>query len=425
MIFRRVLPLLPVLAIFAIGQSCKDVTDPIDPLHPQFAKGGVPGKPPPSGEPELWEFWVEDAGDQACPQKIHMVVKGTFIRLGKGVNHDHFFNAVRDDDPPVETHFEFAFGGQKTPETVFADIEGATYGHADVCFNGRRREYTDESGEVVNWDDFFDYPATWVEGTGGADPFAISPSAVTEETSNSVSAKRFEPLGVFVDGAIVPVGPGEDPRTGITVESIWPDAEHLGAFSDVRSFVIHQGALAPGQISVRELSISNVSCNLTTSRVGKGKDKTTVTSASVSGDVILGYEGSGVYNQYYWGEGHFWVRPADLPDSEGFLSERVHLPQAESSSFSVSRDFGTEFTEGQSVIVEFVVDFLHPVSGVEDWPTPNSRELYDWVYDPGQNDVFTTSGLGGGDWLTSGPSRALDDGKFPVAHSNAVPIVCQ
>ncbi len=204
MTLRRLSILLPALAIALLSQSCKDTSDLLSPVEPQFAKGGNPGKPgdgdPPAEvvDPVLKEFWVyQDLG--ACPDgsMIHVVVEGTFQSLGVGFTHDHFFNGVRDDDPPYETHYEFGFGGGEDPPTEFN--EDGTQGHIDVCWTGEMTvDY--ENGEIVNTSFFSDYPATSVGGTG-ADPFVIGVSAFIGQDGRYFHSKSFRIEGVVEDGA--------------------------------------------------------------------------------------------------------------------------------------------------------------------------------------------------------------------------------
>jgi hypothetical protein len=108
-------------------------------------------------------------------------------------------------------------------------------------------------------------------------------------------------------------------------------------------------------------------------------------------------------NDYLWWEGHYIT-------STGIVSRRVSsmIP----GTFSVSVTMPSEWDGTGDV--EFVVDYLIP-----------TYNTWDYVYDPGGNDVLTTAGFFGDLW--AGPRTGLADGMaFPVVHSNtAENVVCQ
>jgi len=81
----------------------------------------------------------------------------------------------------------------------------------------------------------------------------------------------------------------------------------------------------------------------------------------------------------------------------------------------------------QTVWVEFVADFLNASMGDADlWPGSHFSEVYDWVYDPWQNTVYTTSGFEGEEWDADFEiSSVFGVPNFPVAHSNAVEVTCK
>lgn len=397
------------LLIALLAVACHDATDIAGPSEPQFAKGGKTT----GAEPKLEEFWVYSEGEdpEDCKQKIHIVVSGTFIRIGKNINHDHFFNGVRDDDPPVETHFEFGFGGPITPTPPdFATYpDGTNVGHADVCFDGVRSVDTDDMGnELISH--FRDYPATSVGGSG-ADPFAISPGVVTRQTKNSTSFRVFRPRGVVVGGETLT-------RDEPTVTSSWDGV----AYQNVTSYAVHQGNPARGDLFFEYLSIADVSCSIGTSQVGRGKNKTTVTTTTISANVTVDYGADLPFNQNFWGEGHLRLVTEDTP--EGLISGRIRTPQTD-GTFSASMEFEGDWS-GQEVIVEFIADFLHATSGDHDIWDYHYSELYDFVYNPGRNWMRTTAGIGGPEWdKLFNVSKYLDDGLFPVAYSGSLGIVCQ
>jgi hypothetical protein len=196
-------------------------------------------------------------------------------------------------------------------------------------------------------------------------------------------------------------------------------------FQDVSSYAVMRGASpAAGQLFFTELSIANPSCNVTTKVEGRGQNKVTVASASVSAQVSIGYGATGIYNQHFWGEGHFLL--TDVLSGESFVSSRVLTPQTD-ATFYLSREMDVGGTpDGREVLVEFVADYLHPMSGIDPWPGADPDERDDWVYDPAWNRIFTSAGFRGGAWdPVANVSKALDDGNFPVAHSNAVLLTCR
>jgi hypothetical protein len=389
------------LLVALLAVACHDATDLAGPSEPQFKKGGKPSAP----DPKLEEFWVYSITG-GCDQMIHIVVSGAFLRIGKNIIHDHFFNGVRDDDPPVETHFEYGFSGPITPPTEF-NSDG-TVGHADVCFDGVRSVDMDADGNRTLESRFVDYPATSVGGTG-ADPFAISPGVVTRQTKSITSVRIFRPRGVVVDGDALA-------RDETEVTSSW----HGAVFEDVSSYAVYQGEAARGDLFYDGLSIGDVSCSVGTSQIGRGKNKTTVTTTTISANVTVDYGADAEFNQHFWGEGHFRLV---TDDTDGLISGRIMTPQT-GGTFSASTDFDGDWS-GQTVEVEFIADFLQATSGIEEWPGHYS-EIYDFVYNPGRNSVsvLTTAGIGGDVWSVGNVSTTLDDGLFPVVYSGSVTVEC-
>lgn len=398
--------------------ACHDATDLIGPEDALLAKGGKPGAPT-EAEPKLEEFWVYSVPG-VCEQMIHIVASGDFIRIGKNINHDHFFNAVRDDDPPVETHFEYAFGGPSSGETQFK--EDGTIGHVDVCFDGVRSVERDADGNVEHVAEFVDYPSTSVDGTG-VDPFAISPGVVTYQTSTTTGVRVFRPMGVVVGGdELTTTGP-------VNVTSAWHDD---APFASVRSYALHQGANPWGYIYYDALSMSDLSCSIATEKVRIDKVKTTVTTTTISANVTVGYAASGPNAELiedFWGEGHFMVITDEDPDDDvppdTTVSRRIMTP-ANDGTFSASIDVEGDWS-GKTVLVNFFVDFLHTTGVGEDWPG-HYAEVGNYVYDPGLNSNPTFAGIGGELWDgVNNVSKALGDGLFPVTYANteAVPFTCQ
>ncbi|MEJ2238902.1 MAG: hypothetical protein P8X82_11445 [Gemmatimonadales bacterium] len=384
------------MLIASLAVACHDATNPTGPTEPQFAKGGKASDP----DPKLEEFWVYST--DGCDQMIHIVVSGTFLSIGKDIIHDHFFNGVRD----LETHFEFGFGGPITPPTEF-NADG-TIGHADVCFDGIRSVDRDADGNRTFTSRFVDYPATSVDGTG-ADPFAISPGVILSQTKGSTSFRTFRPRGVVANRDTLS-------RNEPEVTSSW----HQTDFQDVSSYAVYQGAPASGDLFYNGLSMGDASCSVATSQVGRGKNKTTVTTTTVSANVTVDYGADAEYNQHFWSEGHFRLVTDDTPD--GVISRRIMMPQTD-GTFSASADFDGDWS-GQTVVVDFIADFLNATSGTEEWPGHYS-EIYDFVYNPGQNSMSTTAGIGGLPWdVEDNVSKELDDGLFPVVYAGSVAVEC-
>ncbi|MCG6955357.1 MAG: hypothetical protein LJF04_05125 [Gemmatimonadetes bacterium] len=390
------------LGLLVAAASCGERNSPVTPPDPQMAKGGGHTKPSPSTEPELQEFWVYTTGDDQC---VHIVMSGTFQKMGVLPAYDYFFNGLVDQDE----HFEVNSWTFQAPGDVeYRDIERQTLGHRDICYHGER-EITFDGSEYSRVH-FKDFPTTDFDGSGG-DPIAFILGAVIESTDGTQSQRLFTPHGVVVGGNTLE-------RTGMNVTSVW---YHDGngtedTFDNVSSFAISHGASSTENLHVDQLSIDNVSCAMTTTTVGSGKDKRRVAVAGfdLDGTLRFGADAPGAYD---WAETHVLVFP-EVDGQKGsepiFVSSRKTFNDTKGVAFTAP--FSTSYQAdlaGQAVYVELAVDYLFGMNS-------------DYVYDPGQNLVVTTAGFGygtnGNAWSVS---TALDDGKFPVAHSNAVRVVCR
>ena len=82
------------------------------------------------------------------------------------------------------------------------------------------------------------------------------------------------------------------------------------------------------------------------------------------------------------------------------------------------------WTGGQ---VSFIIDYV--VSSAATGPTgptapADHLTFSNYVYDPFSNTVPTTAGFSDYAWTEYGPSSVVNDGKFPVARSEAISIDC-
>jgi hypothetical protein len=395
MLGKRSALVVVALGLLVATGSCRERSNPISPPEPQMAKGGKPTGPAASTEPDLQEFWVYTTDDEQC---VHIVMSGTYASLGFNPAYDYFFNGWQD----VDDHYEVYQTGFPGGDIQYREVDGVALGHTDICYHGERQYTTD--GPVY----FKDFPTTDVDGSGG-DPIALVPVAVIESTDRTQSFRQFRPRGVVVGGQV-------ERRTESDVASIW----HDGAFPEVRSFAISHGEEATKRLFVGALSIDNVTCTATTATTGSGRNKQRVAIAKVDLGAELGISADpGVE---YWVETHVLVFP-EVDGHQGsepiFVSPRKTFNDATGSSLTTtsSASFQTDLA-GQAVYVELAVDYL--------WGFDS-----DYVYDPRQNAVpHTTAGFGygtdGNAWNAStNASTTLDDGKFPVAHSDAVRVVCQ
>jgi hypothetical protein len=414
MLGKRFPTIFLALGLPFLGLSCQDSADPLSPVEPQMAKPVKQPKPPQDADPVMQEFWVytTDTGEQC----IHFVVSGTVTGMGVNVLYDHFFNGYQD----LHDHYEWYFiGGPPRADTESRDHETlGTIHHEDVCFNGERNS----SSEPFKY--FMDHPSTSIrigegtqfdpisqmDGVAGYDPIALAPAA----TMGDDGVKFFHPRGVVVGG---------DTLAALGVQNVTSIWDHDGdetpeSYPNVRSFAIWKGDNAPGNIFVEDVSILTASCTL---EYGKGKDKNTVLGATVTMDVNFVYGaqsadgGTHVPDPLdFWAQGRIRTFHAGAPDGE--LSPEYLTAPGHSGTRSYSWTLDLQDVQ-EDLEVEFALDYLF-ASG--------SEEGYDWVYDPGQNTMFTSAGYEGDAWDPVGNvSTELYDQKFPVAHSNRTGVVCR
>ena len=388
------------------GCSVDTVMEPN--VEAQFAKGGVKGKP--GGDeggggtlPVLEEYWVYSELDgDVLVDYVHMVVKGGDADfIGKSVVYDHFFNGWKDDDPPVDQHYEFYFGGAPTPPAVSLGPEHPDLIHTDLPFHGERRVVDGVAYPYPN------YYTTDVDGFG-ADPFAFKVAALKD---GSVLA-QWVPLGVIMNE--VTMGP-----IAVDLKGAGHDMEH----ALVRSYATWLGDPPTGEIWVEALKLeSNVRCS---TGGGKGKKATSGGSAVVTGtiDVTFGrFPPVDVVPEnpeweYVWWEGHFY----DV--NTGALSARAVPASQDGGRWSFSLEMPSEWTGGE---IAFVVDYLYPSASPSDTdPVRNSEIFANYAYNPDKNGVPTTAGHLGGLWSNSNLSTTVGDERHPLALSPSFPVVCK
>lgn len=378
----------------ALLVGCAPDTPTEPEVAPQFAKGGKKPVGGGGGEATLDEYWVYRGTDGI--DRVHMVVSNADA-ITKSVAHDFFFDGVLDDDAPYDQHYEWNYSGQATPApTILPDGRA----HVDLIFDGAR--LPDDPYPYV------DFLTTSVGGSG-ADPFVFL-----------VRARR----GSNLVGWWVPAGVIQGGQTlGVEESGSFLGAGHDSAVQDVRSYATYQGAEAGGQIwfTTLDLDPTSVQCSTRTVREGKGKNATTSVQTTVSGTVTVAFGRDPDIvpvqavpgEDYVWWEGHF----AD--GASGTLSTRQ--TQGTGGTYTVSATMPTGWTGGH---VEFITDLL-VVATAPDPTDPNPGIYGNYVYNPERNGVLTTAGPNGGAWSNAAPSTSVGDGRFPVAHSNGVDVVCR
>jgi len=392
MFVKRLSFVLVTAAISFVTLTCRDQGQVASPVEPQFAKP-VPVEPV---EPKLEEFWVHEHDDCAGGM-IHVVVSGDFLRIETNVSHDYWFNGILDRRPYGEDHWEMAERGPAQPETVWN--EERTLGHIDVCFNGERIDYVygDGSGGLEY---FLDSPATSVGGTG-ADPFAFAVWVVTAE-------KKFEPaVGKYFRPAGVIVGGETGEQEVQTVTSAWPGGE----FDNVRSYAVFQPETAQNFLYFDALEL-DATCQVVTIP-GRNKKTPSVTTTTITAVATFGFGSTGESwppDGYLRTESHLRVSQDDGQlFFSGPLTNTLLGDQAQ-----VTYTWTTDGALGGDVQVELLADFLAPSLDYRD----------QFVYDPGRNTVTSTAGFDGDPWGAGNLSTTINDGKFPVAHSNPVTVTC-
>lgn len=362
--------------------SCESPVPP-EPADALSAKGGVKG---PGGggddggttEPEVTveEYWITT--DAAGLSTIHMAGTGPVRWAGVGVAHDHFFNGARDDDPPVDAHYEYYLQPFIEEGKLKEWDEAAGTWHFDFPWAGRVKSSSFPDGAPYR-----DFPATSI-ASGGADPFVFHYQLLDE---NQAFLQNFRPLGV-VEG-------GND--TGEAERTVAGSAYHTVP-SDVRSFAVHQGPAPDGVAFVSQLDLTAATCSRRPLAGGKGK-KTGEAVREVTLDFSLAVDFDPAP-----GPGSFWMELHAFDRSSAALSPRS---SGSGSTGDGSRTF--VFPDGPSDMdVELHLDFLLPTGGD-----------YGYAYDPGRNTNtgFTTTG--------SWPSTAPYDGLHPVASSASVAVTCK
>jgi hypothetical protein len=397
MFAKRLSFLLVTVAISFVTLTCKDQGQIASPVEPQFAK---PIKPVPVEpvEPKLVEFWVHEHAD--CEGgMIHVAVSGDFLRIETNVSHDYWFNGILDRRPYAEDHWEMAERGPAQPPTEWN--EDRTLGHIDVCFKGERIDYVygDGSGGTEY---FVDSPATSVGGTG-ADPFAFAVWVVTSE-------KQFEPaVGTYFRPEGVIVGGVTGEQEGESVTSAWHDGE---SFADVRSYAVFQPETAKNFLYFDALEL-DATCQVVTIP-GRNKKTPSVTTTTITAVATFGFGSTGEEwpsDGYLRTESHLRVsQGGNVKFFSGPLTNPLLLNQAQ-----VNYTWTTDVALEGDFEVKLLTDFLAPAQDYRD----------QFVYDPGENTVSTTAGFDGGDWnATDNLSTTINDGNFPVAHSNVVTVTC-
>ncbi len=356
------------------------------PTGPQFAKGGGKGKP--GAEPTLQEYWVIPSPEFG--NLIHVAGDGSVDAVNPGVVFDHFFNGIRDDDPPSDAHYEYFYAGP--PATVVEQFADGTW-HVDIPWNGDRGQ---NAGLYRN------SPVTDVHGSG-ADPFAFRLRFDLDGDRVGVEY----PQGVTVGGVA-----GEPSAT--VVSEIFP--EH--GTQVVRSYATFLGATSQGTASIAALTMTSPQCTLETTTTGKGKpsERVTVTVRAITATVGINLALAGPVeippdnvSSIVWIEFHY--RDA----TTGAITSRQTVTLAgESTSMTVYGDLPA----GESFPLEFVIDYVYPIG---DW--------LNYVYDPGQNNVATTAGFGIVPWsgpqTSPMPQTTPRTGLFPVATTGTAAVTCQ
>lgn len=397
MFAKRLSFVLVTVAISFVTLTCKDQGQVASPVEPQFAK---PVKPVPVEpvEPKLVEFWVHEHED--CKGgMIHVAVSGDFLRIETNVSHDYWFNGILDRRPYAEEHWEMAERGPAQPPTEWN--EDRTLGHIDVCFNGERIDdvYGDGSGGLVY---FLDSPATSVDGKG-ADPFAFAVWVVTSE-------KQFEPaVGTYFRPEGVIVGGETKGQEGESVTSAWHDEE---SFDGVRSYAVFQPETAKSFLYFDALDVT-ATCQVVTI-LGRNKRTPSVTTSTITAVATFGFGSTPVpwpSDGYLRTESHLRVtQDGNVKFFSGPLTNPLLLNEAQ-VTYTWTRDGALE----GNFEVELLSDFLAPALDYRD----------QFVYDPGRNTVTTTAGFDGDPWnALTNLSTTINDGYFPVAHSNVVTVTC-
>ena len=247
---KRFLTFCIASAIALTTLTCKDSADPLSPVEPQYAK---PIKPDLAvGDPILQEFWVVPGEEADDPDVLHIVWSGGGSAVNPSVVWDHFFNGIRDDDAPVDAHYEFYYPG---PPLTLGDQLPNGWFHADIPWDGSRMN---EGGY-----EYPDYLTTEVKDEG--DPFAFKLYFYDRDKRVGVAT----PFGVVVGG-------------NNTFGEIRPEAEVTSMVEgdhdesvSVRSFATFKGETNEGTFAITDISASSLQCKVKAVTTGRGKNKIT------------------------------------------------------------------------------------------------------------------------------------------------------
>lgn len=377
-----------VLALAALSfAGCADPTTPVttpDSPTGAYAKGG---KPSPSRDPVLLEYWVIPGTTIDAPDVLHIVGEGAVAFVNPSVVYDYFFNGLRDDDPPDDAHYELLFQG---PPTVPVEELANGLWHVDIPWDGRLAN-DDPDDKAPNH--------TSIEILGEGDPWVFQ-LMFLNAAGKSVGSST--PRGIVIDGV------EGDPAT---IEGSDPSDPSV----TIRSYATYNGSDPEGLMSISDLTGNYLGCEMVTTTSGRGKNTTTATTYQLTFHVDIAVErplsseetakGVADPNQNVWWEGHF------LDTGTGEISSRFVGSGARGADVTAAMPAGWTGSGN----VEFVVDF---VSGIG-----LARHI---VYDPSQNDVTTTVGFGTNPWMTTTVRTGLGDGtEVPVAHTQGTAVVCQ
>lgn len=288
--------LVVLMASLALG--CRSDADPISPLEPQFAKGGKPGGGS-HDKLELVEYYVYYAnGEEGTPGQpmVHIVGKGNVASIRFIPVHDYHFNGAFDDD--YSEHYE---ASEFWRPTVDVTLEPDGFFHVDIPWDGSRSADR-ETGEVLEY--FKDFAVTDVD-EAGADPFVFG----FWYLGGSTSLASFEPQGIVLSGE-------ETSQTSMDARQADSRWHSFAAGEEIYSYATFKGQEASGRVSLTDVSVQNLTCQLVQVTDGKGKNRVTTTYAQVTGDVHVSTGLSGVVTDEdpaLWMEWHF-VNDSD-PDN--------------------------------------------------------------------------------------------------------------
>lgn len=387
--------LAALTAVLVTG--CQDQPlEPTDIPEAQLARGGngkgKPGGDNGGGAPSVVEdFWVQAQSDGSS--LIHIAGSGpAAAHVGLGTIHDFFFNGQKDDDRPLDTHYEWSDNGMSTIQLAEA---GNDSWHFDVAWDGERQ--IGYENEQWIYEPYSDFLTTSVNGSG-ADPFALSVSLYDEAGTRLL---RHKPTGVLHGGSVF------DPE-----HTVANDGYH-GDVGDVTSYAVHEGVEPTGTISVAQFSATIVKCTQVTTHSGKGRNRTTSTVRRVAFDYTVEISGAGgIPSDVEPPRNRYWFEVHVFDPVTGDLSTRRTASPAKDtfSGYAV-----LELPDGPSeATLQIVLDFMRPVG-----------PLNGYSYDAAGNRAVTTVGLTETPWTNSAASESRDDGGFPVVRSEPLTVTCR